>query len=148
MRRAAVLTIVEEQGRTPTCSELVRLLAAKGISVSRSHVSKDLKALGLARRPKRKDCVATLGVAGLCSSCRRWITDIEDGRAHLPEKLHGIFCGSCCPTCSDPAPPPTAGDAIRQACRRDRYGVRRREAGATGERRQDFSSPIREFGSL
>jgi len=71
-------------------------------------------------RSRRKPCVVTGSVSGPCDRCRQRMEP-----AHLPLAAHGMFCAACCPVCAaqkSTSASVSAGEALRIACLRDRYG--------------------------
>jgi hypothetical protein len=63
-------------------------------------------------RPK---CHISVRIKGCCDTCGNWPNHL-----HMPEDLHGWYCGHCCPACkaqaAEPpgaeAPPPAAAASV------------------------------------
>ena len=54
-----------------------------------------------AMRPK---CHVSVRIKGCCDTCGNWPNHL-----HMPEDLHGWYCGHCCPACkAQPAVPPVS----------------------------------------
>jgi hypothetical protein len=54
----------------------------------------------------RPNCHISVRIKGCCDTCGNWPSQL-----HMPEELHGWYCGHCCPACKAQPAAPSAPEA-------------------------------------